>query len=143
MGVRTYDDLRAWQTARAFKLAIYRLSDEGTLAKDFKLRQQIREAAASAASQIAEGFGRYNPADLLVSWGWRRRHSSKCKTISRMPSIVGISPNRRAKNRRCWLVPHSAMRRRYSNICSRRAPRKMRDEPARSASSVELRTPNP
>jgi four helix bundle protein len=36
----------------------------GSLADDFRLRDQLRESAASAASQIAEGFGRFNPADF-------------------------------------------------------------------------------
>jgi four helix bundle protein len=64
MGVASFEDLRAWQTARAFKLAVYRLCDVGSLAKDFKLRDQLRESAASAVSQVAEGFGRFNPADF-------------------------------------------------------------------------------
>jgi four helix bundle protein len=57
-------DLRAWQSSREFKLAIYRLTAEGGLARDFRLRDQLREAAASAVSQVAEGFGRFNPADF-------------------------------------------------------------------------------
>lgn len=64
MGVHSFHDLRVWQTARAFKLAVYRLSDSGTLARDFKLRDQLRESAASAVSQVAEGYGRFNPADF-------------------------------------------------------------------------------
>ncbi len=64
MGVASFEDLRAWQTARAFTLAVYRLCDAGSLAKDFKLRDQLRESAASAVSHVAEGFGRFNPADF-------------------------------------------------------------------------------
>src|SRR5688572_17329802 len=64
MAVRSFDELRAWQTARAFKLAVYRLSQSGTLARDFRLRDQLCESAASAVSQVAEGFGRFNPADF-------------------------------------------------------------------------------
>jgi four helix bundle protein len=64
VGVRSFRDLRAWQTSRQFKLAIYRLTNEGALGRDFRLRDQLREAAASAVSQVAEGFGRFNPADF-------------------------------------------------------------------------------
>jgi len=64
MGVTSFEDLRAWQTARAFKRAVYRLCDAERLAKDFKLRDQLRESAASAVSHVAEGFGRFNPADF-------------------------------------------------------------------------------
>ena len=69
MGVHPFHDLRAWQTARAFKLAVYRLSDSGTLARDFKLRDELRKSAASAVSQVAEGFGRLNPGDFTRFMG--------------------------------------------------------------------------
>jgi len=64
MGVQTFRDLRAWQSARAFKLSIYRLADSGAFATEDRLRHQLREAAASSASQISEGFGRFDPADF-------------------------------------------------------------------------------
>ena len=64
MGVKTFRDLRAWQSARTFKLAIYRLTEAGALSRDFQLRDQLRESAASAVSQVVEGFGRFNPRDF-------------------------------------------------------------------------------
>jgi four helix bundle protein len=64
MGVHSFYELRAWQSARTFKLAIYRLIGHGTLAKDLKLRDQLRESARSAASHVAEGYGRFYPADF-------------------------------------------------------------------------------
>jgi four helix bundle protein len=64
MGVHSFYELRAWQSARTFKLAIYRLIGRGTLAKDLKLREQLRESARSAASHVAEGYGRFYPADF-------------------------------------------------------------------------------
>jgi four helix bundle protein len=64
MAAKSFDEIRAWHTARNFKLGIYRLCDEGSLATDYKLRDQLRSAAASAPSQIAEGFARFNPADF-------------------------------------------------------------------------------
>jgi len=64
MGVHSFDELRAWQAARTFKLAIYRLIEGGSLAKDFELRDQLRDCAAAAVSHIAEGYGRFYPADF-------------------------------------------------------------------------------
>ena len=64
MSVRSFRDLRAWQAARAFKIAVYALTDAGTLVRDERLRSQLREAAASAASNISEGFGRFDPVDF-------------------------------------------------------------------------------
>ena len=71
MGVHSFHDLRAWQTARTFKLSAYRLSESGTLATDFKLRGQLCELAASV-SHVAEGFGRFNPADFARFLGMAR-----------------------------------------------------------------------
>jgi four helix bundle protein len=60
----SFRELRAWQTARAFKLGVYRLIDVGPLSRDDTLKHQLREAAASCVSHIAEGFGRFDPADF-------------------------------------------------------------------------------
>ncbi len=62
-GVKSLDELRAWQTALTFKRSVYTLIDFGVFAEDFKLEGQLREASRSAVSQIAEGYGRFNPAD--------------------------------------------------------------------------------
>jgi len=49
MTAKTFRDLRAWQTAYAFKLRIYELIASGPLSNDETLRKQLRESAASAA----------------------------------------------------------------------------------------------
>jgi four helix bundle protein len=64
MTARTFRELRAWQTTYAFKLRIYELIESGPLSNDETLRKQLRESAASAASQISEGFGRFDPVDF-------------------------------------------------------------------------------
>jgi len=64
MTAKTFRELRAWQTAYAFKLGIYDLIESGPLSNDETLRKQLRESAASAASQISEGFGRFDPVDF-------------------------------------------------------------------------------
>src|SRR5207248_11252519 len=46
------------------KLGVYRLTDGGTVMKDFDYRDQLRDAAASGPRNIAEGFGRYEPAQF-------------------------------------------------------------------------------
>jgi hypothetical protein len=57
MNAKHFRELRAWQTAYAFKLRIYDLIEQGSLATDEKVHGQLREGSASAPSQIAEGFG--------------------------------------------------------------------------------------
>ena len=64
MGAARFEDLRAWQAARAFKLRIYDLIGAGLFGGHPRLEGQLREAAAGAPSQISEGYGRFDPADF-------------------------------------------------------------------------------
>ncbi|MFP4541895.1 MAG: four helix bundle protein [Opitutales bacterium] len=56
--IKRFEDIQSWQEARELAAAVYRLCDEGRLARDFGLRDQIRRSAVSIQSNIAEGFGR-------------------------------------------------------------------------------------
>jgi four helix bundle protein len=56
--IRRFEDIEAWQTARELTRAVYACSVCGSFAKDFALRDQIRRAAVSVTSNIAEGFER-------------------------------------------------------------------------------------
>jgi four helix bundle protein len=63
-GVRRFTDLRAWQACRAFKQSIYRICIDSPLATDWSLRKQLEQSAAAPSAHLAEGFGRFNPADF-------------------------------------------------------------------------------
>jgi four helix bundle protein len=54
--ISRFEDIQAWQTARQLTSTVYRLSNQGAFQRDFGLRDQIRRAAVSAMSNIAEGF---------------------------------------------------------------------------------------
>lgn len=56
--VERFEDLIAWQKSRQLTVEIYRITTHGEFAKDFGLRDQIRRAAVSVMSNIAEGFDR-------------------------------------------------------------------------------------
>jgi four helix bundle protein len=56
--IERFEDFVAWQKARALTAAIYAATSEGQFAKDFGLKDQIRRAAVSIMSNIAEGFER-------------------------------------------------------------------------------------
>jgi four helix bundle protein len=59
-----FEDLIAWQKARVLTREIYIASNVGSFARDFGLRDQIRRAAVSVMSNIAEGHERSNPGDF-------------------------------------------------------------------------------
>jgi len=47
--------LDVWQLAKNLTIYIYRITNKGFFSKDFGLRDQIRKAAVSIPSNIAEG----------------------------------------------------------------------------------------
>jgi len=50
-----FQQLKVRHRAKDLAIAIYRITNEGTFCKDYGLRDQIRRAAVSIASNIAEG----------------------------------------------------------------------------------------
>ena len=60
-----FRDLRVWQRAKVLAVAVYRLTEEGKLAKDFGLRDQMQRAAVSVCSNIAEGDERGSDRDSV------------------------------------------------------------------------------
>lgn len=64
MKVQRFEDLICWQKARTLTNMIYDLTKLPGFAKDFELVRQIRSAAISAMSNIAEGFERWIRKEL-------------------------------------------------------------------------------
>ena len=54
----------AWQLAYELQREVFALTATGPAAKDFKFRDQIRDSSSSATRNIAEGFGRFRPAEF-------------------------------------------------------------------------------
>lgn len=65
MGAEGYRELRVWQRAKELAVTIYSLSSSGPLSRDFGLRDQIRRAAVSIPSNIAEGDERDTNKDSV------------------------------------------------------------------------------
>jgi four helix bundle protein len=62
--IERFEDIEAWQRARQLAKAVYSVSSEGKFSRDFGLRDQIRRAAVSVMSNIAEGFERRGDAEF-------------------------------------------------------------------------------
>jgi len=56
--IQRFEDLIAWQKARDLTRKIYEIIRQGDFSRDFDLAGQIRRAAVSVMSNIAEGFER-------------------------------------------------------------------------------------
>ena len=63
--IERFEDLEAWKRARSFAKLIHEVSNDGDFGRDFALRGQIRKAAISIVSNIAEGFERDGDKEFL------------------------------------------------------------------------------
>jgi four helix bundle protein len=60
-----FEEIDCWKNARELARRIYEVSEKGPFARDFGLRDQIRRAAVSVMSNIAEGFDRSGTAEFV------------------------------------------------------------------------------
>ena len=63
--IERFEDIEAWRDARHLVKQIYEITNDGPFARDFGLRDQIRRAAVSTMSNIAEGFERGSNKDFI------------------------------------------------------------------------------
>lgn len=56
--IRSFTDLIAWQEAHKLVLLVYRVTEKFPKSETFGLTNQLRRAAVSVTSNIAEGFNR-------------------------------------------------------------------------------------
>lgn len=66
---KRFEDLEVWQRAKDLTNLIYKYSTDGTFARDFGLRDQMRRAAVSIMSNIAEGFESQTQAQFIKYLG--------------------------------------------------------------------------
>jgi four helix bundle protein len=62
---RQFEEIEAWQKARELTRIVYELSGRAQFAKDFGLRDQIRDASVSSMANIAEGFERDGRGEFI------------------------------------------------------------------------------
>ena len=62
---RSYRELLVWQKAKTLSVEIYRATEQFPRSETYGLTSQIRRAAISVASNIAEGQGRLTAGEFL------------------------------------------------------------------------------
>lgn len=63
--IEKFEDIEAWKLMRKLTKEIYSITQSGDFARDFGLRDQIRRAAVSVMSNIAEGYERNGNREFL------------------------------------------------------------------------------
>jgi four helix bundle protein len=76
----SFRELAVWQRAVELTLATYRLTATFPEAEKFGLTNQLRRAAVSVASNIAEGYGRSTKGEYVQFLGHARGSISEVET---------------------------------------------------------------
>lgn len=89
MGKTGFQTLVVWQRAKKLAVEIYMLTRSGLFVRDFGLRDQIRRAAVSIASNIAEGDERTTNKDSIRFFGIARGSTAELRTQLAIAHDVG------------------------------------------------------
>ena len=76
----SFKELRVWQRAVEMTTAIYALTATYPSSEKFGLTNQLRRAAVSVASNIAEGYGRTTRGEYLQFLGHARGSNCEVET---------------------------------------------------------------
>ncbi|MGZ9221561.1 MAG: four helix bundle protein [Anaerolineales bacterium] len=79
--ITKFEDLIAWQEARTLLKMVYKLTSDGSLSKDFGMRDQIQRASVSAMTNIAEGFDCESTAEFARFLGFARRSALEVQSL--------------------------------------------------------------
>jgi four helix bundle protein len=77
---QTFRELSVWQRAMQLTVAVYRLSQEFPREEQFGLTTQLRRAAVSIPSNIAEGHGRITKGEFRQFLGVARGSNCEVQT---------------------------------------------------------------
>jgi len=62
---KTFEEIQAWQKAKEMTVFLYKETSNEDIKKDFDLVRQMRRAAISITSNIAEGFERQTKKEFI------------------------------------------------------------------------------
>jgi four helix bundle protein len=89
VAIRTIEDIEVWRQARKLAADMYRLTSSGAFARDCGLRDQMRRAGVSIASNIAEGFARESNIEFRRFLSIARGSVAELKTQMYIASDIG------------------------------------------------------
>lgn len=79
--VTRFEDLICWRKAKSLVNEIYDLTKVEPFSRDFALKNQIRRAAVSTMTNIAEGFARYHKKDFIRFLDISQSSASEVKSL--------------------------------------------------------------
>ena len=91
MGFKGYRDLMVWQAAMDLTVEVYRLTTTFPTYERYGLTSQLRRAAISIASNIAEGHGRTHRGEYLPHLSIARGSTMEVETQLTVAEYLGYT----------------------------------------------------
>jgi len=114
-----YRSLGVWSRARDLAIEVYRTSNAGDLRKDWNLRDQMRRAALSAASNIAEGAERGSNRDAVRFLFMARGSLAELATQTEIAAATGLLDRAAAKE---WIRESRELTKMLTRLIETRSP---------------------
>ena len=89
MGKKGFRDLRVWEEGKALAVYVYQVTDAGAFRQDFGLRDQMRRAAVSIPSNVAEGDERNTDRDAVRFFYMAKGSSAEVLTQALIAFEIG------------------------------------------------------
>jgi four helix bundle protein len=87
-GVRDYTELHVWKLSDDMRSRVRQMLSKPAFRRDVELHTQLRSAADSACTNVAEGFSRYHPRDFARFL--RTTKGSLSETIEHVASALAL-----------------------------------------------------
>ena len=81
MEMKSFENLEVWQQARKLVRAVYQMTSNDKLARDYGLCGQLQRAAVSIMSNIAEGFERMHLQEKIQFYNVARGSCAEVRSL--------------------------------------------------------------
>ena len=87
--IESFEDLLVWQKGMEVVKQVYLISRKGELGRDFALRDQLRRAAISIPTNIAEGFERSSRKEYLSFLNYAKGSTGEVRSLLNVAAELG------------------------------------------------------
>ena len=78
-----FEELLSWQRMHELNIEVFKATAKGAANRDFKFRDEIRDAADSAQRNVAEDFARYHPSVFANFLDYSRASAAETRSMLR------------------------------------------------------------
>jgi four helix bundle protein len=87
--IESFEDLMVWQKGMEVVKQVYLVSRQGELGRDFALRDQLRRAAISIPTNIAEGFERSSRKEYVNFLNYAKGSTGEVRSLLNVAFDLG------------------------------------------------------